>query len=129
MGSYVTYKLTNALTTSSVNNDILIDAFDVSNLDTFTLTYQNNNAAINMSGMLIQAAPHDTTSFTSQADVAPEWVTIATAVIANRANLNALSSFRTQLVDNCYGYLRILGKTATSASAGCFVVRIDGKKL
>lgn len=129
MSRMVFFEIPNPTSTSATNLDILIPPFDVRHLDAFSFVYQNNFIGVNLTGMTIQAAAGDTTSFTSQANVAPDWVDIPTSTIANRANLASTNSFRTPLVNNCYGYLRILGRTAVSASAGGFVLKVEGRHI
>lgn len=125
MSQSIRFKFTSTEPTNSVTDEILIPPFDVRGFDRFTLSYQNNLIGINLSGMIVQAAAGDA-AFTSASNVPPEWVNIPTAVIATRPNLGQLATFRTPVVNNCYGYLRILGKTAVSASSGALTVSVEG---
>lgn len=126
MATFKTIKRVSDQATVTATNQIVIGPVDIRNFESFSVLFQNNNTSINFLTMAVQTAPGDQVS--TQANIPPDWVALSTAILEVPSTLGATSSFRSSRVPNAYGFLRIIGTTSVTATAGILTIKIEGKQ-
>lgn len=127
MASFKTLKKVSDQTTLTSTTPIIITPVDIRNFESFSVMLQNNNTAIGLSSISVQVAPSD--QIATAANLPPDWVNLSTAILDIPNNLGPTASSRSSRVNNCYGYMRILANTTSTAAAGLLTVKIEGKQL
>lgn len=115
------YYSTVATTTST--NSVLIGPVCVRNLEGFSIIYQNNHTAIAFLDLQVQAC-HDPSG--TAANVPPNWVQIPTATLPQPSALGATASVLTARINNGWDFIRVVGITSATASAGTLRISVGG---
>lgn len=127
MASFKTLKKVSDQTTLTSTTPIIITPIDIRNFESFSVVLMNNNTAIGLSSIVAQVAPSDQVS--TQANIAPDWLNLSTAVLDIPNNLGPTASSRSSRVQNVYGYMRILANTTSTAGAGLLTIKVEGKQI
>lgn len=109
--------------TVTAGTPVIIGPIDVSHLRNFALMYQNNNTAIGFLDLQVQAA-FDSSG--TAADLAPNWAQIPTATLPQPSALGATAVVITPSIDNAYKWIRLVGRTSSTAVQGKLVVTVAG---
>lgn len=128
MSQFKTIKRVQSTPSDNVTQSVLIPPIDIRQFDWFSVYWQNLSNTIAMTQIVVQVAAGDDPS-NSAANIPPQWVDLSTAVIETRNNLGITAVQRSSRVNNCYGYLRVVGTTGLSASGGVLSIKIEGRTL
>lgn len=113
--SLQTYTNVSGITTASTAQ-VLIGPVDISDYETLSFGFQNQQTAAIIHAIHMQVA-YDPNSNASGASGAPNWTDIATAVVPWPSSIAASAIVVTGPLTNAYRWIRILGgTTATEAT-------------
>ena len=113
--------------TTTAGDTVVVGPLNIEQFDCFSIMYQNDNSLITVVSALVQVAiKANDLAIDSASDVAPDWVTVGTAVIPYPGTLGASATFMTSAVKNSWRWMRILVGTCSTGAAGKFHVAIGG---
>lgn len=111
----------NTITTATTT---VIARFDVSLHETFAVHIQNNQTAIAIFGLQLQAAFD--ASENVGATAAPNWIRLTTANVPFPSTVEASAAAITSAIQNSYHWVRVVGGNSNTAIAGDIRVTIGG---
>jgi hypothetical protein len=123
MSRFISKSYFSTQATICATNQVIVGPVDISNLDRYSLMYQNRHTAIAFLDLVVQVSYN---ASGTAADEPPAWANLNTTTLPCPSALGATATVITTAVDNTFHWLRILGKTATTATAGIFNVIIGG---
>lgn len=123
MSRFISKSYFSTQSTLSATNRVLIGPVDISNLDKYSVFYQNRHTAIAFLDMVVQVSYN---ASATAADEPPAWINFNTTTLPCPSALGATATIGTTAVDNTFHWLRVLGRTDTTATAGTFNIIIGG---
>lgn len=120
---YVKHTLLNNAATVTSTGTVLIGPVDIRDFDRFSLIYRNLHTAIGFLHMAVEVAADPSAS---AADTPPTWVAPLTTTLEVPSALGATATRLSSLVNNTYGWLRVVGYTSQTAAAFKFEVTVQG---
>lgn len=122
MSRHIVLKEYNTVAGNSTTTVVLTPNIDVSKFEKFCLGFQNNNAFAFLD-LQVQGALD---SSGTAANTAPNFIQIDTATLLQPSALAATATVYTVPVDNCFKWIRLVGKTNGAAPVGSVRLIVGG---